>query len=198
MKEAYSEDRHLVAAVLKGDTRAFATIISNTKGLVIQIVYKMIDNAWDREDMIQEIYLKAYHKLSSFRFHSKLSTWIGSIAYNTCVNHLEKKRIDLFAMVDPEGKESLELAEKWGYANATDEADHYLSKKERIQIVEREIALLPPLFKTLITLFHKEELRYAEISKITGLPEGTLKSYLYRARKQLRDNLLKNYRKDDL
>ena len=60
------------------------------------------------------------------------------------------------------------------------------------------IARLPPLYQTLVTLFHEEELSYTEIMAITGLPEGTIKNYLFRARRALRDDLLKRYNKEDL
>lgn len=86
-------DKYLVQKVLGGDTAAFSTIIKNTERLVAQIVFKMISNREDREDIAQDIYLKTFKKLESFEFHSKLSTWIGQIAYNTCLNYLKKKKL---------------------------------------------------------------------------------------------------------
>ncbi|CAL2080732.1 RNA polymerase sigma factor [Tenacibaculum sp. 190524A02b] len=192
-----SKDKHLIDLVLKGNNKAFKQIITNTQGLVIQIVYKMIDNSLDREDLIQEIYLKVYHKLSHFKYKSKLSTWIGTIAYNTCLNFLEKKRIPTIKVFDKEGNESWSIINIKSNHNYN-ETDQYLFKKERLNILQEAIDKLPPAYKTLITLFHNEELSYEEISKITSLPEGTLKSYLYRARKKLRNDLLNTYKKDDL
>ena len=198
MKENHATDRHLVKMVLKGDTSAFETIITNTQGLVIKIVYKMIENNLDREDLIQEIYLKAYYKLSSFTFKSKLSTWIGAISYNTCINFLEKKKIPIIQIYDNEVNELGNVEERSLMRFFINETDDYMLKKERTQILQAEIEKLSPVYKTLITLFHNEELSYDEISKITGLPKGTLKSYLHRARKLLRDNLLNIYNKEDL
>lgn len=197
MKKEYSTNKHLVKLVLKGDNNAFKQIIVNTQGLVIQIVYKMIENSLDREDLIQEIYLKVYHKLSGFKFNSKLSTWIGRIAYNTCLNFLEKKKIPTIKVFDKEGNESWNIVDSLT-DTSQNQTDHYIFKKEREKVLQIEIEKLPPVYKTLITLFHKEELSYEEISKITSLPRGTLKSYLFRARKMLRTNLLNSYKKEEL
>lgn len=191
-------DRELVKKVLAGNSSAFKTVISNTQGLVIQITYKMIRNAEDRKDILQEVYLKAYDKLAGFKFNSKLSTWIGSITYNTCLNFLEKKRIPVLNVVDDEGNESWETIVSSDTRVESNNTEYDLFKKERSQILEKEIDKLPPLYKTILTLYHQKELSYKEIAVITELPEGTLKNYLYRARKQLKENLLHNYKKEEL
>lgn len=85
-------DRTLVERVLSGNTRAFGIIIKNTEGLVAQIVFRMISDRQERADIAQDIYLKVFQKLDSFRFQSKLSTWIARIAYNTCINQLKKTK----------------------------------------------------------------------------------------------------------
>lgn len=84
-------DRQLVERVLSGKTRAFGIIVQNTEKLVAKIIFEMIPADGDRKDIAQDIYLKAYQKLPSFKFQSKLSTWIGQITYNTCLDFLRKK-----------------------------------------------------------------------------------------------------------
>ncbi|WP_282042853.1 RNA polymerase sigma factor [Winogradskyella flava] len=74
MKQEQLVDNDLIKRVLEGDSNAFKLIISKTQGLVIQIIYKMVNNREDREDLAQEVYFKVYNKLSSFQFNSKLST----------------------------------------------------------------------------------------------------------------------------
>jgi RNA polymerase sigma-70 factor (ECF subfamily) len=198
MKQTDSTDRELIKKVLEGNSNAFKTIISNTQGLVIQIIYKMIRNPEDRKDLAQDVYLKVYDKLTSFKFNSKLSTWIGTITYNTCLNFLEKKKIPILNVIDKEGNESWDSIERGITGNTNNQIEAYIFKKERSQVLALEIEKLPLLYKTIITLYHNEELSYKEIGKITDLPEGTLKNYLYRARKQLRENLLLNYKKEEL
>lgn len=198
MKHDHSTDRNLVKKVLEGNAIAFKTIINNTQGLVVQIIYKMIKNPEDRKDLAQEVYLKVYNKLSSFKFNSKLSTWIGTITYNTCLNFLAKKKIPILNVIDKEGNESWNAIENSITGTINNQTESYIFNKESSQILALEIEKLSPLYRTIITLYHNEELSYKEIGKITDLPEGTLKNYLYRARKQLRENLLLNYKKEDL
>lgn len=178
-----STDNYLVNKVLHGDTHAFRTVIKNTEGLVAQIVCRMVKNEEDRKDLVQEIYLKAYKNLPGFRFKSKLSTWIAQIAYNTCLNYLDKKKLLL-----PGEPEETPVPDE-GFT---------LSRKELSGILQAAVEKLPPVYQTLITLFHHEECSYDEIGQITGMPAGTVKNYLFRARKTLRDNLLLQYKKDDL
>jgi RNA polymerase sigma-70 factor (ECF subfamily) len=193
-------DQLLVKNVLGGDTNAFKIIIQNTEGLVTQIIFKMIPATEDRKDIAQDVYLKTFQKLAGFRFQSKLSTWIGQITYNTCVNHLQKKKLLLIegSNEDDEPKdEVLEiLNSKINPSNS--ETEKIIFHKELSGILKREIDKLSPLYRTLITLYHNEELSYSEIAIITGLPEGTIKNYLFRARKTLKNNLLLTYKQEAL
>lgn len=193
-------DRILVENVLHGDTNAFKVIIKNTEGLVAQIIFKMIPGAEDRKDMAQDIYLKAFQKLGSFKFQSKLSTWIAQIAYNTCINHLEKKKLLLIENNDEDSEpdnEAVEILNK-KMNPLNNETEKIIFKKELSAILKKEIDKLSPVYRTLITLYHNEELNYSEIAAITELPEGTVKNYLFRARKTLRNNLLLTYKNEIL
>jgi len=198
MKQDEATDRNLVKRVLEGNAIVFKTIITNTEGLVIQIIYKMVKNSEDREDLAQEVYLKVFNKLSTFKFNSKLSTWIGTITYNTCLNFLEKKKIPILNVIDGEGYEAWDTIDNSILSNNSNIIENSIFKKERAHILQLEIEKLSPVYKTIVTLYHNEELSYEEISKITNLPIGTLKSYLFRARKRLRASLLNNYKKSDL
>ena len=184
--------------MLRGDNQAFATMIRNTEGLVAHMVFKMIPREDDRQDIAQDIYLKVFHKLSGFRFQSKLSTWIGQITYNTCLSYLEKKKYVLPG--DEPGEHEPGDYAPIGHRMepARNEAEDTIFQKERAGILQTEMEKLSPVYRVLITLYHQEELSYQEIGQITGLPEGTLKSYLFRARKALRDALSPQYKKGEL
>jgi RNA polymerase sigma factor (sigma-70 family) len=192
-------DKYLVDKVLGGDSQTFAVIIRNTEPLVAQIVCKMIAGAEDRKDLAQDVYLKVFRNLSGFRFQSKLSTWIAQIAYNTCFTWLEKKKL-LLASDLPQADEQ-EDAMDWlatGTSAAESITDTMILNKELSHILLAETDKLSPIHKTLITLYHQEDMSYDEIGQITGLPAGTVKSYLFRARKALKDRLLRHYKKDEL
>jgi RNA polymerase sigma factor (sigma-70 family) len=181
-------DKTIVTNILNGNIQGFAIVVRNTEKLVTQIVRKMITNENDQKDLVQDIYLKTYQNLSSFQFKSKLSTWIANIAYNTTLNYLEKKRIPIIG-----NENTIE-----NNFTSTDNPELEIIKTEAVDILIAEIDKLPPLYKTLITLYHLEELPNKEIAEITNLPEGTIKSYLSRARKILKDNINFYYKNEKL
>jgi RNA polymerase sigma factor (sigma-70 family) len=192
------DDKHLVNKILNGDTRSFGLVIKNTERLVAQIVFKLISNPEDRKDMMQDIYLKAYKKLPDFNFQSKLSTWVAQISYNTCLDHLRKKKLilaDTDIIQDGAVENKLDLLNSQFNRVAKEES---ILRRDLSGVLQTAVNRLSPLYKTLITLYHNEEMSYHEIGQITGLPEGTVKSYLFRARKELKNELLLSYKKEDL
>lgn len=176
-------DKAIVKNILNGKVRDFEVVVKNTERLVAQIVRKMTSNEDDQKDLVQDIYLKAYQNLSSFQFKSKLSTWIANIAYNTTLNYLRKMKIPITEIESAIEKK----------IPGTENSEDQFIKDETSEILTKEINKLPPLYKTLITLYHLEELPNKEITEITNLPEGTIKSYLSRARKILKNNLNNHY-----
>lgn len=194
-------DEHLVKQTLNGDRHAYGLIIKDTEGLVAQIIFKMISTPADRKDLAQDVYLKAFNNLPRFKFQAKLSTWIGQITYNTCLHYLEKKKLVLlekFDVDDDVQEDSLSRINNSIAPLLGNDTERLLSDKELSTILQKEIEKLLPLYKTLITLYHNEELSYGEIAQITALPDGTVKSYLFRARRILKENLLLNYKREDL
>lgn len=177
-------DKVLVTNILNGNVQGFAIVVKNTEKLVTQIVRKMITNEDDQKDLVQDIYLKAYQNLASFQFKAKLSTWIANIAYNTTINYLQKKKIPV---IDIETSTENKFI-------VDENPELETIKTETVAMLTKEIDKLPPLYKTLITLYHLEELSNKEIAVITNLPEGTIKSYLSRARKMLKDTINHHYK----
>lgn len=194
-------DRHLVERVLSGETNAFGIIIRNTENLVAKIMFELINNDSDRKDLAQDVYIKAYQKLPGFKFQSKLSTWIGQICYNTCIDHLRKRKLvfaeNVFKTETESAQDILDMMNN-AQGNFDEPVDTLVIGKNISAIVKEKIGELPPIYKTLISLYHHEELSYDEIGTITGLPAGTVKSYLFRARRELKNELLRHYKKEDL
>ena len=186
------EDKLLVNRVLRGDKGAFGVIVRNTEALVAQIVIKMIPGAEDRKDLAQDVYLKAFNHLGSFRFQSKLSTWIAQIAYNTCLSWIEKKKPTLngdlqdmeFLISEGGSTPLMRISEK--------DPERQMAERDLSRILQKEIEKLPPIYRVLIVLFHQENMRYDELVSITGLPEGTVKSHLFRARFHLKEMLIQH------
>ena len=188
--QPFADETSLVAAVIRKDERAFRVFIERFEKLVMHIVFKMITNQHDREDLCQEVFLKAYEKLSSFRFQSKLSSWIGNIAFNACINFLQKKKGILIDDVFRANDEDEITASKFPTADLSKAPDEMLLTKEKINLLHEAINQLNPIQRTILQLFHNDECSLEEISAIAGLPVNTVKSHLFRARKLLKQQLI--------
>jgi len=152
----------------------------------------MISKEANREDICQDVFIQVFQNLGNFKFESKLSTWIARIAYNRCINYLEKKKTPLFDDLSP-AEESIETQS--GNSFAPDTFTEHQDRSSRLQV---EIDKLPVQFRTILTLFHLDEMKYHEIAEILELPEGTVKSYLFRARKLLKQRLTAKYKPEEL
>ena len=187
------EDSSLVTAVVKGDNNAFRRLVTRYEKLVVGIVYKMIARKEDCEDLCQDVFLKVYERIGTFRFQSKLSTWIGSIAFNTCVNFLQKRKQLLLEDLrkpksdDDEPASHIEMT----FQDIGTAADERIISKEREQVLLKSIEELSVIQKTVLYLFHQMDLSLQEISELTDLPTSTVKSHLFRARKKLREQMNK-------
>ncbi len=180
----------LVERILAGETEAFEELVREHQRLVGHIVFRMISNPGDREDICQEVFMKVYRNLSRFRGDSKLSTWVATIAYNRCYDYLNAKN-------SPLADDTFDGV----LADFPDKNSTPDQKTERDDISDRlkdEINNLPPKARTIITLFHLDELSYDEIGKIMNLPEGTVKSHLFRSRRLLKERLLSKYDREEL
>ncbi|MGI4862698.1 MAG: RNA polymerase sigma factor [Janthinobacterium lividum] len=194
-------DQQLVARVLGGNTAAFRHIVQRTEGLVTQLVFKMIRHPADRPDIAQEVYLKVFKSLAGFKFQAKLSTWVGQITYNTCLHYLEKKQLVLLDPAEPAPNDAPEEGRRAPpplLAGPDYDPETALFGHDLAGILGTAIEQLPPLYRTLVSLYHQQELSYEEIAQITSLPDGTVKNYLFRARKLLKQQLLTHYQRDDL
>lgn len=188
-----TEDRELVAQILNGDMEAFKLLIKSNERLVAHMVGRLIPDHHDREELCQDVFLKVYQKLSSFNFASKLSTWIATIAYRQSVNYLKKKRIPLKRthIDDLEGDHK-------DYFVEHDTPESAFSSYHTREFLDQVIDQLPAHYKAVLTLYHLDEMSCSEISEITDMPEGTVKNYLFRARKLLKNELSKYIRKEEI
>ena len=194
-------ERELVEQVLDGDREAFLDFIDRYERLVKHVVFRMVDDDRDREELCQDVFMRAYRYLDGFRFESKLSTWLARIARNTCLNHLEKKQVDLYAdhapAPDDDGPPDARAA-----LNRIEDPDADVAEaatdRERRAVVREAIKTLSEHYRTALTLYHLEGMSVSQISDIMDNPEGTVKSHLYRGRKKLKDWLLDHYSQEEL
>ena len=181
---AMDDDRSLVTAVLANVPGAFERLVREYQGLCWHIIQRMVRHPEDTRELCQEAFLRVHQCLHQYRFDAALKSWIGQVAYSVAKRHLERKRIPLAEpAADADGLSLLDhVGDGFDLEAAT--ADDEIARH-----LHAAIQTLPPLQRTLLTLYHLDELPIAEIAGITGLAEGTIKSHLFRSRKMLRDAL---------
>lgn len=178
-----SEDPRIVAAVLERAPGAFERLVERHQNLVWHVVGRMVEPAEEVRELCQEVFLKVFQNLHQFRAESSLASWIGAIAFAVASRHLRKRRLPLLEARE-DGAATVQAV-----LEAVPDGSDPLAEFERADCQTRLIEALqrlPPLPRTLISLYHLEELSIGEIARITDLPEGTIKSHLSRARLKLR------------
>ncbi|MGZ3944047.1 MAG: RNA polymerase sigma factor [Mucilaginibacter sp.] len=173
-------EKEVVTSVLNGDLRAFELLVKQYEKLVFYVIHRLVKDQQAAEDICQEVFIKVYNSLARFSFQSKLSTWVARIAYLTAINYVRKYNREK-ASDYPEDIEN--------YHFTVDTPEQLLTKKDTANYVEQLILQLPEKYRTVLTLYHLNEFSGPEIEEITGMPEGTVKSYLFRARKLLKEKL---------
>lgn len=174
------KEEEVIPKILKGDLQAFSLLVKQYEQLVFYVINRLVNHTEDKEDICQEVFIKVHKNLKSFAFKSKLSTWIARIAYLTSVNYLRDHKKAVLSDY-PDNLDDIYF---------TDEnPEQLLTKKDINEYLNKLINKLPLHYKTVITLYHLNEFSYNEIEEITGMPEGTVKSYLFRARKLLKEKL---------
>ncbi|MFT6867658.1 MAG: RNA polymerase sigma factor (sigma-70 family) [Cyclobacteriaceae bacterium] len=169
------EDQQLVRRVLDGNRNAFLELIDRYKLLVAHMIGRVVDNDLDKEELCQDVFIKIYESLGSFRFNSKLSTWIATISYRMAIN---------FAKKNVKKNQEQEL-DKIAFKISVD--DHSFEKEDFKQFIHDVVSQMPESYRVVLTLFYLDEFSYPEIVEITGMPEGTVKNYLFRARQKMKD-----------
>ncbi|HJT96878.1 MAG TPA: RNA polymerase sigma factor [Rhodanobacteraceae bacterium] len=174
-------DRELVDAVLSNARGAFERLVREHQELVWHIVYRIVRHPEDTRDLCQETFLRVHQHLRQYRYESRLKTWIGRVAYMVALRHMERLRLPIVEPARDDDAESLVESVDDGFDLEAAWAD----ADERRRLFAA-IDALPPLLRTLLTLYHLDELPIPEISTITGLAAGTIKSHLFRTRAKLR------------
>ncbi len=185
------EDSVLVKRAIGGDEKAFKNIIKRYKNPVAQIVYKLVRDRNQLEDLTQEVFIKAFQHLNDFDYEHQFASWLFKITNNHCIDYIRKKRLRVYSIDDQLKTEDGEMG--YEIPDSTYEPDLNLLREQKSRLIRQAIESLPKKYREVIVLRHQEELSYEEIAKKTGLPVNTIKVQLFRARemmyKSLRDKI---------
>lgn len=170
------EDAELVRRSLKGDKEAFGILVDRYQKPVFNAAFRTVGNREDAADLTQVVFLKAFERLSSYKSTYKFFSWLYRIAVNESINFLKaRKQLE-------EIDDALPAEEAGGEGTSPEEVD---------ELVGAALQELNVEYRTVIVLCHLQELSYKEASYILDLPESTLKSRLFTARKLLKDILIR-------
>ena len=190
-------DQDLVRLCLRSDERAARELVDRFERPVFSLVYRMVRDRELAEDLTQEVFVRTFNNLQRYDRSYKFSSWLFKIAYNLTVDHLRKKQVKTISMhgspdaVTPERQEATSLS----LESDEESPDAMVEARELAGYLEDAIGKLRPEYRTAILLRHVEGRPYEEISDIMGVPLGTVKTYIFRARRELRD-LLEDRRDD--
>jgi len=177
-------DEQLVAEALGGAQSAYRQLVERFERPVFNLVARMVRDHGLAEDLAQDAFVKAFDRLTTFRAEQgKFSNWLFKIAHNTAIDHLRKSSLDTVPLDAPEADDPdyhAILADP-GAATPLEGAIHSDLAHDLGAAIER----LRPEYREVVVLRHQEGLAYDEIADVTGLPLGTVKTYIHRARKEL-------------
>lgn len=174
-----AEEAALARKAQSGDQAAFATLVQRYSGAIFNQAYRMLNDAHEAEDAVQEVFLRAYRNLASFDPERRFVTWLLTIGSNHCIDRLRRRRMRWLTLDDvafwlpsaetgPEGRALLD---------------------ERRMAVQRALQRLPENYRAVTVLRYWHDLSYLEIAASLGLTEATVKTRLHRARKMLAEAL---------
>lgn len=182
-----SVNSELIKKAIEGDESAYKNLLENYRGAIYNLLYKMVRNKEETEDLVQEAFMKAFKALPSFNEEYAFSTWLYKIAVNNCIDHMRKKKLQTYSINKPVQSKDGELDRE--FPDTSMSPDKSILSEERASIIETAIDELPENYKTAIILRHSEEKSYEEISKILNIPLGTVKARIFRAREMLKKKL---------
>ena len=183
-EQSRREDEGLVARSQAGDSTAFDALVVKYSPRLYALVYNMTANHEDTNDMLQDVWAKAYRSIGGFRGKSKLSTWLHTIATNTTINFLKRRGNRRTLSLDDvdsglfQDKEFVELQ-----AASTPVRETDLGEMQRK--INGAMMQLTPEHRAAVTMFDIQGMPHADIAKVLGISEGTVRSRLYYAHKQL-------------
>lgn len=181
------QDFAIIQRVIGGEKKAYAELVDRHKEKAMTLAFKMLKSREDAEEALQDAFIRAFNALPRFEWKSSFSTWFYRIVFNVCASALSKRGNEQQVSLQENEEEErvLELASEDQLPDIT------LESSELSMIILEEIEKLPEAYGPTFTLFFVQDMTYEEIVQVTGLPLGTVKARLFRARALLRDAVVK-------
>jgi RNA polymerase sigma-70 factor, ECF subfamily len=179
-------DGDLVTRAVTGREDAFEELVRRYQRPIAAYVYRMVGDYEAALDLTQEVFIKVYNSLVRYRSEFKFSTWIYKIAHNSAVDHLRRYSNRTQALTNEFEGEQYDLPLESRRLSPEQESE----KAERRAEIESVVRGLPTAYRELVLLRHSHDMSYDEIAEVTGLPLGTVKNRLFRARETMRQQFI--------
>src|ERR1019366_565451 len=184
-------DADVVALAQRGREDAFRELVRRYERPVFSLIFRMVRDSATAEDLAQDTFIKVLNHVDRYRPEFKLSSWLFKIANNVAIDHLRRRQLDTISMSGSPHAESAAEIESTSFdvASTAESALDKIESKELGSAIEKAIAKLRPEYRSCILLRHVEGRSYEEIAATLDLPLGTVKTYIHRARHELREAL---------
>ena len=184
-------DADIAALAKQGRESAFRELVRRYERPVFSLIFRMVRDREIAEDLAQDTFIKVLNNIDRYRPEFKLSSWLFKIANNVAIDHLRKRQLETVSMEgSPHAATAAEIeATSFEIAAQQESALDEIEARELGSSIERAIATLRPEYRSCIMLRHVEGRSYEEIASILDLPLGTVKTYIHRARHELREAL---------
>lgn len=181
-------DGELVLRAIGGREDGFEELVRRYQRPIVAYVYRMVGNYESALDLTQEVFIKVYNSLTRYSPEYKFSTWIYRIAHNSAIDHLRRSGATRTERLEVEGEGGQMFEKPLASKSLTPEQES--ERSERRVEIEEVVGMLQPAYRELIELRHSHDLSYDEIAEVTGLPLGTVKNRIFRAREAMRELLV--------
>ena len=178
------DDRRLIAECLGGRRDAFGELVSRYQARLYNAAIRLVDSPDDASDVVQDAFLNAYQSLHAFKGDAEFFTWLYRIAFNGAIS-LKRKKRPTGSLDVGTGERAFEPADPSDYVRT----GHALERSEENALLHAALVRLSPEHREALTMKDLDGLRYEEIAEVLGVPVGTVRSRLHRARLELRDLL---------
>lgn len=184
-----AEESELIRRVVDGDARAYGVLVDRYSPYAMTLAMRMLKDRRDAEEALQDAFIRAFRALPGFERRSKFSTWLYRIVYNVCSTMLSRRSGAEERSLDEWTEDELRMEVPADDASP----DEAMESGEFDAFVRQEIAHMEGKYAVILTMFLLQEMSYEEIMEVTGLPVGTVKNRLFRARLLLREAVLKQF-----
>ncbi len=192
LSEKAKFDLVLVDQAIQGDQKAYAELLDRYKDAIYFMLLKMVNNKSDAEDLTIEAFGKAFKNIQQYTPNYAFSTWLFKIATNNCIDFIRKKKANLISIDNTTDDQEGPVSSPTAHLQSSNlDPEEQLIKEQSIKLIQEVVGKLKPRYRKLIELRYFSELSYEEIADELGLPIGTVKAQLFRAR-ELLFNILKN------